>query len=45
MLERKRHLVTTTHWDEKSLPLTIPNPSLTDSQIADVASHILSLRK
>jgi cytochrome c1 len=40
-----RHFVTTTHWDEKSLPLTMPNPSLTDSQIADVVSYILSLRK
>ena len=40
-----RHFVRTTHWDEKSLPLTMPNPSLTDSQIADVVSYILSLRK
>jgi|SRR5271166_1346882 len=40
-----RHFVTTTHWDEKSLPLTMPNPSLTDSQIGDVVSYILSLRK
>jgi len=40
-----RHFVRTTHWGEKSLPLTMPNPSLTDSQIADVVSYILSLRK
>ena len=40
-----RHFVRTTHWDEKSPPLTMPNPSLTDSQIADVVSYILSLRK
>lgn len=39
-----RHFVATTHWDEKTLPLTMPNPSLTDSQIADVAAYILSLR-
>ncbi|MGO9423933.1 MAG: c-type cytochrome [Steroidobacteraceae bacterium] len=40
-----RHFVSATHWDEKSLPLTMPNPSLTDSQIADVVAYILSLRK
>lgn len=40
-----RHFVTTTHWDEKSLPLTMPNPCLTDSPIADVVAYILSLRK
>lgn len=39
-----RHFVATTHWDEKTLPLTMPNPSLTDSQIADVVAYILSLR-
>jgi len=39
-----RHFVTHTHWDEKSLPLTMPNPGLTDSQIAEVVSYILSLR-
>lgn len=40
-----RHFVETTHWDEKSLPLTMPNPSLTPAQVADVVSYILSLRK
>jgi mono/diheme cytochrome c family protein len=40
-----RHFVETTHWDEKSLPLTMPNPSLTSAQAADVVSYILSLRK
>lgn len=39
-----RHFVATTHWDEKTLPLTMPNPSLTDSQITDVVAYILSLR-
>ncbi len=40
-----RHFVAGTHWDEKTLPLMMPNPSLTDSQIADVVTYILSLRK
>ena len=39
-----RHFVAHTHWDEKTLPLTMPNPSLTDSQIAEVVTYILSLR-
>jgi len=40
-----RHFVAHTHWDEKSLPLTMPSPSLTDSQIAAVVAYILSLRR
>ena len=40
-----RHFVETTHWDEKSLPLTMPNPALSSAQIGDVVSYILSLRK
>jgi hypothetical protein len=39
-----RHFVATTHWDEKSLPVTMPNPSLTDVQIEEVVSYLLSLR-
>ncbi len=39
-----RRFVATTHWDEKSLPLKMPNPSLTDAQIGDVVSYLLSLR-
>ncbi len=39
-----QHFVATTHWDEKTLPLTMPNPSLTNAQVADVVSYILSLR-
>ncbi len=42
--EALRHFVAATHWDEKTLPLTMPNPALTDSQIADVVTYILSLR-
>ena len=40
-----RQFVAATHWDQKSLPLTMPNPLLIDSQIGDVVAYILSLRK
>ena len=39
-----RHFITTTHWDEKTLPMTMPNPELTDEQTVAVARYILSLR-
>jgi mono/diheme cytochrome c family protein len=39
-----RHFIVTTHWDEKTLPLTMPNPQLLDFQVADVVTYILSLR-
>lgn len=39
-----RHFIVTTHWDEKTLPLKMPNPQLLDFQIADVLAYILSLR-
>jgi cytochrome c1 len=39
-----QHFIAATHWDEKTLPLAMPNPALTDSQIADVVAYILSLR-
>jgi mono/diheme cytochrome c family protein len=42
--ETLRHFVATTHWDEKTVPVTMPNPALTDAQIADVVRYIMSLR-
>jgi mono/diheme cytochrome c family protein len=39
-----RHFVTTTHWDEKTLPLTMPNPALTAEQVRDVVAYLLSQR-
>ena len=39
-----RHFIVTTHWDEKALPLTMPNPELLDFQVTDVVTYILSLR-
>ena len=39
-----RHFITSTHWDERTLPMTMPNPQLTDNQIRAVSRYILSLR-
>jgi mono/diheme cytochrome c family protein len=39
-----RHYVATTHWDMKTVPITMPNPELTNEQIAAVTDYILSLR-
>jgi mono/diheme cytochrome c family protein len=39
-----RHFVATTHWDEKAVPITMPNPGLTKSDIAAVIHYILSLK-
>ena len=39
-----RHFVTSTHWDEKTIPLTMPNPGLTKPDIAAVIRYILSLK-
>ncbi len=39
-----RHFVATTHWDEKTVPVSMPNPALTDEQIGDVILYIMSLR-
>ena len=39
------HFIKTTHWDEKTIPITMPDPMLTDDQISQVVSYILSLRK
>ncbi len=39
------HFIKTTHWDESTIPMTMPDPMLTDDQVSEVASYILSLRK
>jgi mono/diheme cytochrome c family protein len=43
-LKSLRKFIATTHWDMKTLPATMPNPMLTDSQVSDVSHYILSLR-
>jgi mono/diheme cytochrome c family protein len=40
-----RKFISTTHWDEQAIPMTMPNPMLIDEQITQVSSYILSLRK
>ena len=40
-----RRFITTTHWDEHTIPITMPDPMLMDEQIPQVISYILSLRK
>jgi mono/diheme cytochrome c family protein len=39
-----RQFVMTTHWDEATLPMTMPNPQLTEEQTVAVIRYILSLR-
>jgi mono/diheme cytochrome c family protein len=39
-----RRFITTTHWDERALPMTMPQPALLDEQYGQVIAYILSLR-
>jgi mono/diheme cytochrome c family protein len=39
-----RHFITTTHWDLKTLPMTMPSPMLTPEDTRAVARYIMSLR-
>jgi cytochrome c551/c552 len=39
-----RKFILTTHWDGKTVPVTMPNPMLTAEQARAVARYILSLR-
>jgi mono/diheme cytochrome c family protein len=39
-----RRFMSKTHWDEKTLPMTMPNLSLTPSQQTLLADYILSLK-
>jgi mono/diheme cytochrome c family protein len=40
-----RRFITTTHWDEKTIPMTMPSVMLPADETDDVVSYILSLRK
>ncbi len=42
--ESLRHFIKTTHWDMKTIPMTMPNPMLTPEDIRAVARYIMSLR-
>ena len=37
--------LTTTHWDQNTLPMSMPSMMLSNEQVADTTSYILSLRK
>jgi mono/diheme cytochrome c family protein len=39
-----RHFVATTHWDQTTIPLTMPNPGLSKTDTAAVIRYILSLK-
>ena len=38
------HFVLTTHWDNKSAPVTMPDPMLNKDQAAAVSRYVMSLR-
>lgn len=40
-----RHFVSGTHWDLKTLPMTMPNPELSPKDTTAVVRYIMSLRK
>lgn len=39
-----RRFIGATHWDEHTVPVTMPNPMLSSEQKSDVVAYILSLR-
>jgi len=43
-LKALRHFIATTHWDEKTVPATMPKPMLTKEDVASVSRYIMSLR-
>lgn len=40
-----RRFISTTHWDEKTIPMTMPRQMLAGSETDDVVSYILSLKR
>jgi mono/diheme cytochrome c family protein len=40
-----KRFISTTHWDGRTYPMTMPNPILLDQDTDQVVSYILSLRK
>ena len=40
-----RHFITTTHWDEQTLPMTMPDPMLTEEETVAIVRYILTLRR
>jgi hypothetical protein len=40
-----RRFLTKTHWDQNTIPMSMPSMMLTNDQAAEVTSYILSLRQ
>jgi len=40
-----RRFMSTTHWDEKTIPMTMPDPELEPDQTTDLIQYVLALRK
>jgi mono/diheme cytochrome c family protein len=40
-----RRFVSRTHWDEKTLPISMPNPELMPDQVRAVVDYLLSLKR
>lgn len=40
-----QHFLSTTHWDEKTIPMQMPNPGLRKEEMTAVTAYILSLHK
>ena len=40
-----RRFISSTHWDEKTVPMTMPRQMLGEGQTDDVVAYIMSLRK
>lgn len=43
--ESLRRFITTTHWDEKTIPMTMPDQMLSGEETNEVIAYMLSLRK
>jgi mono/diheme cytochrome c family protein len=39
-----QRFITATHWDERSIPMQMPNPGLSKAELRAVTAYILSLR-
>ena len=40
-----QRFITTTHWDGRTIPITMPKPDLTKQQVVSLSRYIMSLRK
>jgi cytochrome c1 len=40
-----QRFISTTHWDEKTIPMQMPNPGLSKEEMKAVTAYIMSLRK